>query len=68
MRTSLTLLLSLAALPALAHPGDHHGDLAALLWHLVSEPDHLAMMTIAVIIGAAAAITLRRRARNKNKS
>jgi hydrogenase/urease accessory protein HupE len=67
MRTTLAVLLSLAALPALAHPGDHHGDLAALLWHLVSEPDHLAMMSIAIIVGAGAATSLRRRARNKNK-
>lgn len=67
LRTSLAFLLSLAALPALAHPGDHHGDISALLWHLVSEPDHLAMISIAVVIGASAAISLRRRARNRNK-
>ncbi|WP_395541228.1 hypothetical protein [Neotabrizicola sp. sgz301269] len=34
---------------ALAHTGDHHG---AGLWHLLTEPDHLAMIAaVAAVLG-----------------
>jgi hydrogenase/urease accessory protein HupE len=65
MRTSIALLFALTASSAFAHPGDHHGSLLTTLWHLVSEPDHLALIAIAVAVGATLAIALRRRARNK---
>ena len=38
------VLLSLAPGAALAHPGDHSH---ARLMHLVTEPDHLAMIALA---------------------
>lgn len=39
--------LTLAPSAALAHPGDHH---ATGLWHLLTEPDHLAMIAIVVAV------------------
>jgi len=41
-------LLALPTAVAFAHPGEHHGGFASLV-HLLTEPDHLAM-----ILGAAA--------------
>ena len=40
------------ALPmaAFAHPGDHHGGFPSLV-HLLTEPDHLAMILGAAFIG-----------------
>ena len=66
-QTIVAALCLLSASTAFAHPGDHHGDVAASIWHLVSEPDHLAMISIAFIVGAGAALVQRRRARNRNK-
>jgi len=42
----------LLALPvaAVAHPGEHHGGFASLA-HLLTEPDHLAMILGAVAVG-----------------
>ncbi|MES2540553.1 MAG: hypothetical protein V4583_08205 [Pseudomonadota bacterium] len=42
----LCTAFALAPSAALAHPGDHH---ATGLVHLLTEPDHLAM--IAVVVG-----------------
>jgi len=47
---------------AYAHPGEHHGNILNAVVHLVSEPDHLAMALIAVVIGVAGARLYRRRA------
>ncbi len=45
--TALTLLPS----AALAHPGDHR---ASGLWHLLTEPDHLAMLAgVVAVLGYA---------------
>jgi hydrogenase/urease accessory protein HupE len=46
-------VLSLVVLstPALAHTGEHHGNLFTTLFHLLSEPDHLALAAIAVGAG-----------------
>ena len=67
MRKLIAILLSLAALPAFAHPGEHHQGMLATLWHLVSQPDHLALIGIAVIAGAGSAFVMRRRAQQKGK-
>lgn len=42
------LVPAFALLPtaALAHPGDHR---ASILWHLLTEPDHLAMIAVVVV-------------------
>jgi len=46
-------LIAFAALvpsAALAHPGDHsHAGVTANLRHLLTEPDHLAMLAAAVL-------------------
>lgn len=43
------LVAALTLLPsaALAHPGDHR---TAGLWHLLTEPDHLAMIAAAAAV------------------
>lgn len=43
----LLALLALAPTAALAHPGDHHG---VGPWHLLTEPDHLAMIAAVVAV------------------
>lgn len=45
------LLLSLLTSPAHAHPGAHHGGLWDGIVHLLSEPDHLAGLVLAVLVG-----------------
>jgi hydrogenase/urease accessory protein HupE len=46
------------ATPALAHPGDH----AESGWvHVLTEPDHLALMALVVVV--AAVVILKRRSR-----
>ncbi len=53
---------------AMAHPGEHHMGWLAGIAHLLSEPDHLAMLLLAVVVGAYGALALRRRARvNKRR-
>jgi hypothetical protein len=39
----LAAVLAVAPTAALAHPGDHR---ASALWHLLTEPDHLAMIAV----------------------
>lgn len=56
-RTAAVVLLFLAG-TAQADPG--HG--IASLWHLLTEPDHLAMILLPVVI-AGALLIRRRRAR-----
>jgi len=51
LRKMIFTLLTLAPLSAVAHPGEHHMGLLAGLVHLLSEPDHLAMAAIAIVIG-----------------
>lgn len=57
------LILALFASAAQAHPG--HG--IAELWHLLTEPDHLAMVLLPVAIAAVAVLTRRRRASSRKK-
>jgi len=59
----LALLLTLAAGSALAHSGAHLGSLLATVWHLLTEPDHLALLALGAAIGATGAVLLVRRAR-----
>jgi hydrogenase/urease accessory protein HupE len=44
-------LLSISATSAMAHPGNHAFSVAASLFHLLTEPDHLAMMAVTAAIG-----------------
>ena len=46
---------------AFAHPGKHAFTVAASLYHLLTEPDHLAMMAGAAIIAAALVYKFKRR-------
>jgi hydrogenase/urease accessory protein HupE len=46
-------LLSISATSALAHPGPHDFSFLGSLYHLVTEPDHLAMMAGAALIAVA---------------
>ncbi|OHE62064.1 MAG: hypothetical protein A2X71_10590 [Thiobacillus sp. GWE1_62_9] len=59
---SFAMLLVLFSPLAYAHPGEHHGNILNAVAHLLSEPDHLAMALIAVVIGVAGARFYRRRA------
>ncbi|MGC2164703.1 MAG: HupE/UreJ family protein [Gallionella sp.] len=43
--------IALTPMSALAHPGEHHQGLMATLVHLLTEPDHLAMAAITLLIG-----------------
>ncbi|MCU0904585.1 MAG: HupE/UreJ family protein [Tabrizicola sp.] len=54
----LILPVLATASPALAHPGDHT---TSGLVHFLTQPDHLALMALAV--GAAVVVILKRRSR-----
>ena len=62
MHKCFLLLITLAAQPAMAHPGEHHGNPYAALWHLLTEPDHLAFTAITLVIGVTSELLARRRA------
>ncbi|WP_018412788.1 hypothetical protein [Methyloversatilis thermotolerans] len=47
---------------ALAHPGGHHGNVGSTLLHLMSEPDHIALLVAAAVAGGLGALWMRRRA------
>ncbi len=64
-RTLFTTLMLIAAPPALAHPGAHHGTLLDAVAHLFSEPYHLALATAAVLFGVLGARALRRRSQRR---
>ena len=53
----LTAVLSAIATPALAHPGDHA---ATGLVHLLTEPDHLAILALAGLVVAFVVYRVRR--------
>ncbi|MCX7960699.1 MAG: HupE/UreJ family protein [Burkholderiales bacterium] len=53
---------------ALAHPQHAGGGpLAADLLHLLTEPDHLAMILAPLVVAGAAWFALRRRAQTRQK-
>jgi hypothetical protein len=61
------ILISAAAVvassnAALAHPGEHGFSVLNSLWHLLTEPDHLAMIGVAVVVAGALAYKHFRRA------
>jgi hydrogenase/urease accessory protein HupE len=62
MKQKTFAMLMLFSPFAYAHPGEHHGNILNAVVHLLSEPDHLAMALIAVVIGVAGARLYRRRA------
>ena len=57
---SIALLLVSFSPFAHAHSGGHHGNMLSAVLHLVSEPDHLAMVLIVMAIGVAGARFYRR--------
>jgi len=63
MRALISVLLTLAGTSALAHSGPHDASLPATLWHLLTEPDHLALLVLALIVGIAGGAMYSRRAR-----
>lgn len=69
MRTLNRLLTAAAALSptlALAHPGEHGGGFIHGLGHVLSEPDHLAVVfALAALIGSG--VWLRRVLRKRSK-
>jgi hydrogenase/urease accessory protein HupE len=44
-------LLTISATSALAHPGDHAFSFVGSMFHLFTEPDHLAMMAGVAALG-----------------
>ncbi|MDP3874823.1 MAG: hypothetical protein Q8Q80_19365 [Methyloversatilis sp.] len=63
MTRTTVALVALWSNAASADMGDHHGSLVANLMHLVSQPDHVAMIAAAAILGGVGAVVMRRRAR-----
>ncbi|WP_170971814.1 hypothetical protein [Rhodobacter sp. SY28-1] len=57
MKHSLLLLLASAS-PALAHPGDHTTTGPA---HFLTEPDHLALIALALVV--VVGVVIKRRSR-----
>jgi predicted MFS family arabinose efflux permease len=51
MPAAAALAALVVALPVAAHPGDHSHE---QLVHLLSEPDHLALLLAATLVVAAA--------------
>ncbi len=53
-------LTALAPATAFAHPGPHHGDAAWALPHVVSNSDHLLLISVgvAIALGSAALFAL----------
>ncbi len=66
-RTFALLPLPFSSL-AYAHPGEHHGNLLNAIVHLLTEPDHLVMAAIAVLVGIAGARFYRRRSQARAQS
>jgi hydrogenase/urease accessory protein HupE len=59
--TPFAMLPLLFSPVAYAHPGEHHGTLLDAIVHLLTEPDHLAMAAIAVLVGVVGVRLHRRR-------
>ena len=62
MRILFLILIAVTAQPALAHPGEHHANIVASLWHFLTQPDHLAFAAIMLIGGISTIVLVRRRA------
>ena len=61
MRSAAAVVLFLFAAGAQAHPGHAVTE----LWHLLTEPDHLAMLLLPAIVAAALVLSRRRRGRSR---
>lgn len=61
MRLYPFAVLTIFSAPAWAHVGGHHGNLVATLGHLLSEPDHFAVLALAMGGGVVGALIQRRR-------
>lgn len=57
------LLSAGAPVVALAHPGHHGSDWLEAVMHLLTEPDHLSMILLAVVAAVWGIRQLRRRSR-----
>jgi len=55
-----TVLLGLSASNAFAH-GDHSGAVLQVLAHMLTEPDHLAMLSVGGVIAGIAIYRFSRR-------
>jgi hypothetical protein len=62
MQALMTLALAWSGF-AWAHPGEHHGNVGDALLHLISEPDHVALLIAAAVIGGLGVLRMRRRAK-----
>ena len=61
MRRALTVLIFLAATPALAHEGHHETlTLAEQVRHLLSEPDHMLALAGLVVLAVVGGWSWRR--------
>jgi hydrogenase/urease accessory protein HupE len=54
----LSLALIALSSPAFAHPGDHSGT---GLFHLLTEPDHLAMVAVLLVVVVGGVLAFRSR-------
>jgi hypothetical protein len=59
LRVPALLILTLPAL--MAHEGHHQAE--SVLWHVLTEPDHLAMLAAALVLVIGSAWLLLRRRR-----
>jgi hydrogenase/urease accessory protein HupE len=57
MRSAAAVIMFLLSATALAHPG--HG--ISSLWHLLTEPDHLALIVMPVVVGGVLWLYARRK-------
>lgn len=62
MQALMTLALAWSS-AAWAHSGEHHGNVGDALLHLMSEPDHVALLIAAALIGGLGGLMMRRRAK-----
>jgi hypothetical protein len=63
MRRAAAIVLILFSAGALAHPG--HGVVD--LWHLLTEPDHLALLLLPLVVAIKWGQSLFKRRRQKQK-
>jgi hydrogenase/urease accessory protein HupE len=54
-------IVTTSASGTLAHPGEHGFSVSGSLFHLLTEPDHLAVLVAAIAVAAALFYALRRR-------
>jgi hydrogenase/urease accessory protein HupE len=48
-----TAILAASTTAAMAHPGDHAMSAFYSVVHVLTEPDHLAMIAVAFVVGGA---------------